>query len=55
MKKFLVGLTFAWFVVNYSGQRLTGPFQFVGECNEAAAEMARHRSDVLSVCRWYPS
>jgi hypothetical protein len=53
MKKLVVGVVFAWFVVNFQGQRLTGPFQFVGECNSTAQDMARHRSDVSGVCRWF--
>jgi hypothetical protein len=33
------------------GVWLSGPFTFVNECQAAAQEMARHRSDVSTVCR----
>lgn len=51
MKQALIGLTLAWFVVTYSGQKVAGPFSLLTDCMDLAKIMASRYYNVSEICR----
>ena len=51
MKRVLPLIMLAWFVVNYSGQTVAGPFTLLSDCTDMARYMAAHYVGIATVCQ----
>jgi hypothetical protein len=51
MKPLMFALVLGWFVVNFSGQPVAGPFATLGDCQNMATYMAAHYTGVSTICQ----
>jgi hypothetical protein len=51
MKHLISALVLGWFVVNFSGQPVAGPFATLGDCQNMATYMAAHYTGVSTICQ----
>jgi len=51
--KLITSFIFFWFVVTFSGTKVSGPYDLAHECNEIARVMNQTYKSVYPTCKWF--